>query len=71
VPRGSQNRIAAAAILLDRGWGKAKEMHEHSGPDSKPIEKIVREIVDIPPPGEIESIDDMSQPPLIQFLRSR
>ena len=23
--------IAAAAILLDRGWGKAKEMHEHSG----------------------------------------
>ena len=23
--------IAAAAILLDRGWGKAKEMHEHGG----------------------------------------
>ena len=23
--------IAAAAILLDRGWGKAKEMHEHPG----------------------------------------
>src|SRR6516162_49166 len=27
--------IAAAAILLDRGWGKAKEMHEHSGRDSR------------------------------------
>ena len=23
--------IAAAATLLDRGWCKAKEMHEHSG----------------------------------------
>ena len=23
--------IAAAAIILGRGWGKAKEMHEHSG----------------------------------------
>jgi hypothetical protein len=23
--------IAAAAVLLDRGWGKEKEMHEHSG----------------------------------------
>jgi hypothetical protein len=40
-------RIAAAAILLDRGWGKAKEMHEHSGPDSKPITKIVHEIVHV------------------------
>jgi hypothetical protein len=35
-------RIAAAAILLDRGWGKAKEMHEHSGPDSVPIKKSAR-----------------------------
>ena len=45
-------RIAAAAILLDRGWGKAKEMHEHSGLDGKPIEKIVHEIVYLPPPQD-------------------
>jgi hypothetical protein len=45
-------RIAAAAILLDRGWGKAKEMHEHSGPDSQPIQKIVREIVHLQPPPQ-------------------
>ena len=62
--------IAAAAILLDRGWGKAREMHEHSGSDSKPLEKIVREIVYMPPPGEIESIEDMDQPLEITFVRS-
>src|SRR5215831_21060654 len=62
--------IAAAGPLLDRGWGKAKEMHEHSGSDSKPLEKIVREIVYMPPPGEIESIEDMDQPLEITFVRS-
>jgi hypothetical protein len=51
-------RIAAAAILLDRGWGKAKEMHEHSGPDSNPIKKIVHEIVYMPPPGQNVTIDN-------------
>jgi len=46
-------------------------MHEHSGPDSNPIEKIVREIVYMPPPDEIESIEDMPQQPLkISFVRS-
>jgi hypothetical protein len=45
--------------MLGRCWGKAKEMHEHSGPDSMPIKKIVREIVYLPPPDEIESIEDM------------
>jgi len=40
-------------------------MHEHSGSDSKPLEKIVREIVYMPPPGEIESIEDRDQPPRI------
>jgi hypothetical protein len=54
-------RIAAAAILLDRGWGKAKEMHEHSGPDSKPIEKIVREIVYLPPDGP-KPLEDEDEP---------
>ena len=45
-------------------------MHEHSGPDSMPIKKIVREIVYMPPPGEIESIEDMDQPLEITFVRS-
>jgi hypothetical protein len=51
-------RIAAAAILLDRGWGKAKEMHEHSSPDSNPIKKIVHEFVYMPPPGQNVTIDN-------------
>jgi hypothetical protein len=64
-------RIGLPQILLDRGWGKAKETYAHSGPDSTPIKKIVREIVYMPPPGEIESIGDMPQPPLeITFVRS-
>jgi hypothetical protein len=54
-------RIAAAAILLDRGWGKAKEMHEHSEPDSKPIERIVREIVYLPPDGP-KPLEDEDEP---------
>ena len=62
-------RFAAAKVLLDRGWGKAKEMHEQSGLDSQPIQKIVREIVHLPPPGEIESIEDMNQPLEITFVR--
>ena len=45
-------------------------MHEHSGSDSKPLEKIVREIVYMPPPGEIEPIEDMDQPLEITFVRS-
>lgn len=30
-------RVAAAQALLDRGWGKPKQEHEHSGPDGGPI----------------------------------
>ena len=44
-------------------------MHEQSGLDSQPIQKIVREIVHLPPPGEIESIEDMNQPLEITFVR--
>ena len=63
-------RIAAAAILLDRGWGKPKQAADLSGTDHAPIDKIVREIVYMPPPSENESIDDMSQPLEITFVRS-
>ena len=58
-------RIAAAAILLDRGWGKAKEIHEHSGPDSEPISRIVQEIVHVNvSPEEIAAEDE---PVLIEW----
>jgi hypothetical protein len=36
-------------------------MHEHSGPDSKPIEKIVREIVYLPPDGP-KPLEDEDEP---------
>jgi hypothetical protein len=60
-------RIAAAAILLDRGWGKAKEMHEHSGPDNNPIKKIVHEFVHLNPmsPDELAAAED--EPVLIEW----
>jgi hypothetical protein len=37
-------------------WGPAQAL-EHSGPDSNPIQKIVNEIVYMPPPDEIKSIE--------------
>jgi hypothetical protein len=48
-------------VMLDRGWGKAKEMHEHSGPDSQPIQKIVHEIVHLPPDGP-KPVEDKDEP---------
>ena len=49
----------------------AGQLFRDNGPDSNPIEKIVREIVYMPPPDEIESIEDMPQQPLkISFVRS-
>jgi hypothetical protein len=64
-------RVKAAEILLDRGWGKPKQHVDLEGLDHAPIEKIVREIVYMPPPDKIESIEDMPQQPLeITFVRS-
>ena len=62
--------MKAAEILLDRGWGKPKQQVDLAGMDHAPIEKIVREIVYMPPPDEIESIEDMRQPLEITFVRS-
>jgi hypothetical protein len=62
-------RIAAAAILLDRGWGKAKEMHEHGDPDSNPIKKIVHEIVHLAPMSADEISED--EPVLIEWREVR
>ena len=45
-------------LVLDRLDGKPAQTLEHSGPDSNPIKKIVREIVYMPPPGENVTIDN-------------
>ncbi len=39
-------RLSAAIFILERGWGKAVQMNEHTGKNSEPIEhRIVAEIV--------------------------
>jgi hypothetical protein len=38
-------RVAAASELLDRGWGRAAQIH--SDPDGGPIQVIIRQIIDI------------------------
>src|SRR5262249_4163951 len=40
-------RIMAAKVLLDRGWGKPKEMHHNEVDDNKPLLKVVNEIVHV------------------------
>jgi hypothetical protein len=37
-------RVAAAGILLDRGWGKAPQ--EHTGPDGGDIRVTIRQIIE-------------------------
>jgi hypothetical protein len=44
--------VSAAGILLDRGWGKAVQMH--SDADGGPIQVIIRQIVDVC--GEAEPV---------------
>ena len=52
-------RVAAAIAILDRGWGKPKEIHE--APDGRRLEKIVHEIVYMPP---IDTAGDARPPEL-------
>ena len=40
-------RVAAAKVLLDRGWGKSKEMHHSEVDDNKTLLKVVNEIVHV------------------------
>jgi hypothetical protein len=35
-----KDQIRAMEVLLDRGYGKATQAHEHSGPDGGPIEHM-------------------------------
>jgi hypothetical protein len=56
--------------LLRQLDGRPAQILKHSGPDSEPITKIVREIVHMLPPDKIESTEDMTQPLEITFVRS-
>jgi hypothetical protein len=38
-------RVSAAGILLERGWGRAAQVH--SDADGGPIQVIIRQIVDV------------------------
>jgi hypothetical protein len=40
-------RIVAAKVLLDRGWGKPKEMHDIQIGDDETLMKVVNEIVHV------------------------
>ena len=40
-------RIVAAKVLLDRGWGKPREMHHSEVDDNKTLLKVVNEIVHV------------------------
>jgi hypothetical protein len=70
IEKAAAGDMQAIKELADRLDGKPAQMLEHSGPDSEPITKIVREIVYMPPPDKIESIEDMNQPLDITFVRS-
>jgi hypothetical protein len=71
IARCEAGDMQAIKELADRLDGKPAQILEHSGPNSSPIKKIVHEIVYMPPPDQIQSIDDMPQPPLeITFVRS-
>jgi hypothetical protein len=40
-------RIAAAKVLLERGWGRPPQTHEHTGKDgAEDIKVIIRTIVE-------------------------
>jgi hypothetical protein len=45
----AKDRIRAAEILLDRGWGKAVEHHVLADVQGSTLTKVVREIVHLEP----------------------
>ena len=74
IEKAAAGDMQAIKELADRLDGRPAQSLEHSGPDRNPIDalatKIVNEIVYMPPPDKIKSIEDMPQPPLeITFVR--
>jgi hypothetical protein len=59
-------RIVAAKVLLDRGWGKPKEMHHTEVDDNKPLIKVVNEIVHVHETRE--QIEFRDQTPLLELV---
>ena len=70
IEKAAAGDMQAIKELADRLDGRPAQILEHGGPDSEPITEIVREIVHMPPPEEINSIEDMTQPLEITFVRS-
>src|SRR5262247_1011022 len=58
-------RIVAAKVLLDRGWGKPKEMHHSGVDDNKTLLKVVNEIVHVHETRE--QIEFRDQTPLLEL----
>src|SRR6516164_2834233 len=58
-------RVAAAKALLDRGWGKPKEMHHSEVDDNKTLLKVVNEIVHVYETRE--QIEFRDQVPLLEL----
>ena len=61
----AMSRVAAAKVLLDRGWGKPKEMHHSEVDDYKPLLKVVNEIVHVYETRE--QIEFRDQTPLLEL----
>src|SRR5262245_16333341 len=56
-------RVAAAKVILERGWGKPSDMSEHE--DTQRLMKIVREIVHVRPNGDELVKDPADDEPLV------
>lgn len=39
-------RVAAVGMLLDRGWGRAEQRHEHGGTNGEDIKVTIRTIIE-------------------------
>jgi len=59
----AMSRVAAAKVLLDRGWGKPKEINEVD--DNKTLLKVVNEIVHVHETRE--QIELRDQVPLLEL----
>ena len=62
-------RIVAAKVLLDRGWGKPKEMRHSEVGDNKTLLKVVNEIVHVYETREQIEFND--QTPLLEINRAK
>src|SRR6516164_5155899 len=65
----AMSRVAAAKVLLDRGWGKPKEMHHSEVDDNKTLLKVVNEIVHVYETREQIEFND--QTPLLEINPSK